>query len=145
MPQGDNDLSRINDDTEQSPCVCRISRAFGTRTGRTFVTTIRNVETATHYNFLSEVPTQHKAQLRQSVIRKERDRQRPILAIDPGIISQEFRDPGGISTSDDDEQQLRLIVKQMEDGWNASDSSKFAAPLRKTRNLSSCWRPPQRR
>jgi endonuclease G len=57
LPLGTNDLSRINDST-RAIAVCMPNRQGIRNTDwHTFVTTIRNVEAATGYNFLSEVPT----------------------------------------------------------------------------------------
>jgi endonuclease G len=57
LPVGTNDLSRINDST-RAIAVCMPNRQGIRNTDwHTFVTTIRNVEAATQYNFLSEVPT----------------------------------------------------------------------------------------
>jgi endonuclease G, mitochondrial len=56
LPEGDNDLSRINDAT-RAIAVCMPNKQGIRRTDwQTFVTTIRNVEGATHFNFLSELP-----------------------------------------------------------------------------------------
>src|SRR5262249_20673608 len=56
LPEGNNDLSRIKSNT-RAIAICMPNKQ-GVRNvdWHTFVTTIRNVETATHFNFLSEVP-----------------------------------------------------------------------------------------
>jgi len=53
LPRGNNDLSRINADT-RAIAVCMPNRqGIRNRNWRTFVTSIRNVEAATGYDFLS--------------------------------------------------------------------------------------------
>jgi len=68
LPRGTNDLSRINDSTRPI-AVCMPNEQGIRRTDwRTFVTTIRNVEAATRYDFLSEVSSSI-----QDVIETHRD------------------------------------------------------------------------
>jgi endonuclease G len=56
LPEGDDDLRRINEAT-RAIAVCMPNKQGIRRTDwHTFVTTIRNVEVATHFNFLSELP-----------------------------------------------------------------------------------------
>lgn len=56
LPEGDNDISRINSNTRAIAVCMRNKQGIRSRTWQSFVTTIRNVEEVTHFNFLSEVP-----------------------------------------------------------------------------------------
>lgn len=57
LPRGNNDLSRISAGT-RAIAICMPNRqGIRNRNWRTFVTTIRNIESATGYNFLSELST----------------------------------------------------------------------------------------
>lgn len=57
LPAGSNDLSRIKSSTRAIAVCMPNKQGIRNTDWKTFVTTIRNVETATHYNFLSLVPT----------------------------------------------------------------------------------------
>ena len=56
LPEGTSDLSRINESTRTIAVCMRNKQGIRNTAWQTFVTTIRNVEAVTHYNFLSEVP-----------------------------------------------------------------------------------------
>lgn len=56
LPKGDDDLSRIDNSTRTIAVCMRNQQGIRSRTWQSFVTTIRNVEGVTHFNFLSEVP-----------------------------------------------------------------------------------------
>jgi len=56
LPEGTNDLSRIDSSTRAIAVCMRNKQGIRNRTWQSFVTTIRNVEAVTHYNFLSELP-----------------------------------------------------------------------------------------
>jgi endonuclease G, mitochondrial len=56
LPRGNNDLRRINANTRTIAICMPNSQSIRGRNWRTFITTVRNVETATGYDFLSELP-----------------------------------------------------------------------------------------
>ena len=68
LPEGTNDLSRIDSSTRAIAVCMRNKQGIRNRTWQSFVTTIRNVEAVTHYNFLSEVPVNV-----QNIIETHRD------------------------------------------------------------------------
>lgn len=57
LPKGNNDLSRINADTRAIAVCMPNKQGIQNRDWRTFVTNIRNIESATGYNLLSELST----------------------------------------------------------------------------------------
>lgn len=68
LPKGDNDLNRITQGTRTIAVCMRNQQGIRSRAWQSFVTTIRNVEGVTQYNFLSEVPANV-----QNTIEKRRD------------------------------------------------------------------------
>jgi endonuclease G, mitochondrial len=56
LPEGTNDLTRIDNNTRAIAVCMRNKQGIRNEAWQSFVTTIRNVEAVTHYNFLSEVP-----------------------------------------------------------------------------------------
>jgi endonuclease G len=56
LPEGTDDLSRIDNSTRAIAVCMRNKQGIRSRTWQSFVTTIRNVESVTHFNFLSELP-----------------------------------------------------------------------------------------
>jgi len=68
LPEGTNDLSRIDSSTRVIAVCMRNKQGIRNRTWQSFVTTMRNVEAVTHYNFLSEVPVNV-----QNIIETHRD------------------------------------------------------------------------
>lgn len=56
LPRGENDLNRINASTRTIAVCMPNTQAVRGKNWRTFITTIRNVEAATGYDFLSELP-----------------------------------------------------------------------------------------